>query len=148
MAIPPSAVGTSTPPVTVTVERGRLQLFARAIGQTDPLYVDVTAAKAEGHPDLPVPPTFLFGLELEQPNPFGWLQDLGVAMPTVLHGSQAFDYRAMAYAGDVLTAASTITRVYDKKNGALEFIERVTHITRDGETIAILSGTTVVRNTR
>lgn len=146
MAIPPSAVGTSTTPVTVTVERGRLQLFAKSIGQTDPLYVDVDVARAEGHPDLPVPPTFLFGIELERPNPFGWVEDLGIHMPSVLHGSQSFDYRSMAYAGDVLTAVSTITDVYEKKGGALELIDRVTDITRDGRTIATLTQTLVVRN--
>ncbi|MCU1594979.1 MAG: acyl dehydratase [Frankiales bacterium] len=146
MAISPSIVGTSTPPVTMTVERGRLQLFAKAIGQSDPLYVDVAAARAAGHPDLPVPPTFLFGLELERPNPFAWIEELGVDMPSVLHGSQSFDYTTMAYAGDVLTAVSTITDVYDKKGGALEFLDRVTHITRDGDPIATLTQTTVVRN--
>ncbi len=31
-----SAIGTTTPPVTVTVERGRLQLFAKATGQCRP----------------------------------------------------------------------------------------------------------------
>lgn len=146
MAISPSVIGSSTPPATMTVERGRLQLFAKAIGQTDPLYLDVDVARAEGHRDLPVPPTFLFGLELEQPNPFSWIEDLGVAMPTVLHGSQSFEYKAMAYAGDVLTATSTITDVYEKKGGALELIDRVTDITRDGETIATLTQTLVVRN--
>lgn len=56
-------------PGVVTVERGRLALFARVTGQTDPVYTDVAAARAAGHPDLPVPPTFIFGLELEAPDP-------------------------------------------------------------------------------
>ena len=146
MAISPSAIGSSTAPVTMTVERGRLQLFAKAIGQTDPIYVDVAAAQAAGHRDLPVPPTFLFGIELERRHPFAWMEDLGVDMPSVLHGSQGFEYEEMAYAGDVLTATSTITDVYVKKGGELELIERVTDITRDGKTIATLSGTTIVRN--
>ncbi len=40
------------------MERGRLRMFAAAIGETDPIYTDVEAARAAGHPDLPVPPTF------------------------------------------------------------------------------------------
>lgn len=146
MAIPPTAIGTSTPPLTVLVERGRLQLFAKATGQGDPTYVDPVAARAQGHRDLPVPPTFLFGLELEQPDPFGWLDRLGVDLSSILHGTQTFRYDTLAYAGDELTVSSTITDVYSKKGGALEFIERRTAVTRDGMPVATLEQTIVVRN--
>lgn len=146
MAIPPSSIGTSSAPVTTTVERGRLQLFAKATGQTDPLYTDLAVAQAQGHPDLPVPPTFLFGLELEQPDPFAWVTELGVDMNLVLHGTQRFDYVKPSYAGDTLTAQSTITDVYSKKGGALEFVDRRTAVTRNGEVIATLEQTIVVRH--
>jgi acyl dehydratase len=146
LPIPSTAVGTRYPPITTTIERGRLCLFAKATGQTDPVYVDVRAARAAGHPDLPVPPTFLFALELEQPDPFGWLRELGVDMDHVLHGSQAFSYTAMAYAGDALTVASTITDVQSKKGGSLELVDRRSEVTRDGQSIAVLEQTIVVRN--
>jgi acyl dehydratase len=144
--VPASAVGTSAPAITVTVDRSRLALFAKATGQTDPMYTDVATAHAHGHPDLPVPPTFLFGLELEQPDPFAWITALGVDMNTVLHGTQGFDYYEMAYAGQALTARSTITDVYSKRAGALEFIDRRTDVTRDGESVALLTQTIVIRN--
>ncbi len=146
MAIPSTVVGTSTPPLTTVIERGRLRLFAKATGQTDPVYVDVDAARELGHPDLPVPPTFLFGLELEQPDPFGWIRDLGVDMDHVLHGEQSFSYTAMAYAGDELTVTSTITDVQSKKGGALELVGRRSEVLRDGQPIAVLAQTIVVRN--
>jgi len=139
-------VGTVTPPVTVTVERGRLQLFAKATGQVDPLYTEVAVARAKGHPDLPVPPTFLFGLELSQPDPFGWLTVYGVDMNTVLHGSQSFRYERAVHAGETLTAQSTITDVYSKKGGALDFVERRTEVSREGTLIAVLDQTIVIRN--
>jgi acyl dehydratase len=146
MPIPESTIGSSEPPVTVTIDRSRLRLFAKATGQNDPVYVDVDAAVAAGHRDLPVPPTFLFGLELERHDPFAWITDLGVDIGSVLHGSQAFTYHALAYAGEALTASSVITDVYSKKGGALEFLDRRTEVTRDGEPIATLEQTTVVRN--
>lgn len=144
MRVPPSAVGSSTPPVTVTVERGRLRLFAKATGQQDPLYTDVDVAQTQGHPDLPVPPTYLFGLELEQPEPFGWITDLGVDMTTVLHGTQDFSYDAMAYAGDTLTCRSSVTAVQDKKGGAMQLLERTSVVTRGDEPVATLTQTVVV----
>jgi acyl dehydratase len=145
VAIPPTAIGSSTPPVTVTVERGRLRLFAKATGQTDPLYVDVETARAQGHPDLPVPPTYLFGLELEQPDPFRWLRELGIDLNAVLHGSQSFSYDALAHAGDALTVQSTVLDVYEKKGGALQLIERRSVVTREGQRVATLDQTVVVR---
>ncbi len=140
-----SAVGSSTPPVTTVLDRSQLRLFAKATGQTDPVWVDVDAAAAEGFPDLPVPPTFLFGIELQQPEPFGWITGLGVDMKAVLHGSQSFDHHARVYAGDKVTATSTITGVQVKKGGALTLVERRTDITRGHELVAQLTSTIVVR---
>lgn len=146
MPVPLSAVGSSSPPVTATVERGRLRLFAKATGCTDPVYVDVDAARAAGHPDLPVPPTFLFGLELEQDDPFGWMRELGIDLNAVLHGSQGFRYAALAHAGDELTVRSVVTGVQTKKGGALELVDRRSEVTRGGEPVATLEQTIVVRH--
>jgi hypothetical protein len=86
-------------PLIVTVERGRLGFFAKATGQRDPVYAELPAAVAAGHPDLPVPPSFYFSLELDRPDPFGWLTALGIDLRRVLHGEQSFAYHAMAHGG-------------------------------------------------
>jgi acyl dehydratase len=143
--IPPSAIGSSGPPVTMTVERGRLRLFAKATGQTDPIYVDLDAARAGGYPDLPVPPTFLYGVELEAPDPFAWITSFGVDLNTVLHASQMFVYHNQAFAGDELSARSTIGHVFTKKDGELEFVQRRTRITRGQTLVADLEQTVVIR---
>ena len=125
------------PDITVEVERGRLRFFAEAIGLTDPVYSDTEAARRAGHPDVPVPPTFLGNaLELEQPEPLAWLAVLGVDLERTTHGEQAFVYHRLAYAGDVLVLRRRITDVYLKKGGALEFVVKRTDITRDGELVA------------
>ena len=51
-------IGRTTKPQTVDVEKGRLRFFAKAIGETDPVYTDEAAAKAAGYKSLPAPPTF------------------------------------------------------------------------------------------
>lgn len=50
---------------TVDVEAGRLRFFAKATGQNDARYIDAEAGQAAGYPALPVPPTFLFCLEMD-----------------------------------------------------------------------------------
>ncbi|TAM66429.1 MaoC family dehydratase N-terminal domain-containing protein [Mycobacterium sp.] len=149
MAIDKSVIGTALPDTTLPVDRGRLRFFAKAIGQADPIYTDLDAAKAAGHPDIPVPPTFLFTVELENPDPFVFLASLGVDLRMVLHGEQSFTYHAMAYAGDELVASPCITDVYTKKGGALEFVVKDTSITRaDGIHVAGLRSVIVIQNPR
>lgn len=144
--IDPAIVGSRTEEFTTYAERGRLRFFAEATGQHDPVYTDVDAAKAAGHPDLPVPPTFLFCLEMDNPNRHHFLADLGVDVRTILHGGQRFTYHAPAHAGDVLTFWTEVTDVSSKKNGALQFIVRDTHVSRAGEQVATLTSTIVVRD--
>jgi MaoC dehydratase-like protein len=132
-------------PITVAVERRRLVSFARAIGETDPIYTDVAAAQRAGHPDLPAPPTFLYGLEFEAPEPFGYLERLDVDLRRVLHGGQSFTYSALAYAGDSLILQPRLVDAYSKKDGALQFLVKRTEIFREGRRLAEATTTLVIR---
>jgi acyl dehydratase len=140
-------IGHVLPRYTIDVEKGRLRFFAQAIGQTDPVYSDEAAARDAGHPGLPVPPTFLFCLEMDGPNPSAVRELLGIDIGKVLHGEQNFTYHAMAYAGDQLSFEQRITDIYEKKNGALEFVVRETRVSNQhGVLVAELRVVTVVRN--
>lgn len=145
--IDPSVIGTELPAVTMTIEEGRLRFFAKAIGETNPVFTETASAKAAGHRTLPAPPTFLFSIELENPDPFCWLRDIGVDLRHILHGEQHFTYHSIAHAGDVLTAHPMITGLYSKKDGALQFVVKDTTVTRaDGTHIADLRTVIVVRH--
>jgi acyl dehydratase len=140
-------IGHRLPPFTAEVEKGRLKFFARAIGQDDPAYVDEAAARAAGHPALPVPPTFLFCLEMEAPNPGALRELLQIPIAKVLHGEQRFHYHAMVHAGDVLRFEQRIADIYAKKGGQLEFVVRETRVTNQhGTHVADLHAVTVVRH--
>jgi acyl dehydratase len=128
------------------IERSRLRFFAKAIGETDALYTDEAAARAAGYPDLPAPPTFLFAAELDSGATDRLLADLGVPIASILHGEQGFTYHRAACAGDVVTVESTITDIYDKKGGALEFIVKASRaVNQRDELVAELRTVIVVR---
>lgn len=146
MAVDTAHVGTALRPVTAVLERGRVRAFSRSTGQTDPVYLDIEAARARGHRDLPVPPTMLFAIELEQDDPFAWLSAMGVDLRFVLHGEQRFDYHRVAHAGEELTATSRVTDVYSKRGGALDFVVKATTVTAAGGPVAELTTVIVVRN--
>ena len=140
-------IGHTMAPYSVAVEAGRLRFFAKATGQDDPIYSDPAAARDAGHRDLPVPPTFLFCLEMEGPNPAAIRELLGLDYRRLLHGEQQFTYHAMAHAGDVLSFEQRIEDIYDKKGGALEFVVRRTRVSNQrGELVAELRCVTVMRN--
>lgn len=129
------------------VERGRLRFFARTIGLMDPIYHDVEVARAAGHRDLPVPPTFLSNaLELELPDPLGWLAQLGGDLTKTTHAEQGFLYHALAYAGDSLVLERRITDVFTKKGGALEFVVKQTDIKRGDELLAEITFVIALRH--
>lgn len=139
-----AVIGTALPDVVATIERGQLRAFARAIGETDPVYSDLEAAHQAGHTELPVPPTFVFGLA--DGDGLRWLADLGIDTRAVLHGEQSFEYHDIAHAGDTLRLSAQIADVYAKKGGALQFVVRETVVRRqDGSPIADLRETLVIR---
>ncbi|MEX3011806.1 MaoC family dehydratase N-terminal domain-containing protein [Hoeflea sp. TYP-13] len=140
-------IGLSLDPLTVEIEKGRLRFFAKATGEDNPIYTDENAARAAGYRSLPAPPTFLFSLGFEKPDPFELLNLLEVDLARVLHGEQSFTYHKPVCAGDMVTLNSTITDIYDKKGGALEFIVQKTDVTdQDGDQVAELQQVVVVRN--
>lgn len=115
-------IGHELPVSTLTLERGRLRAFARAIGETDPIHVDVEAARAAGYPDLPAPPTFLFAAELDSGTQMAMAEQMGVPLARLLHGEQGFTYHQPVCAGDTVTVRSRVSEIYDRKGGALEFV--------------------------
>lgn len=142
-----SDIGFEMEPFTVVAEAGRLRFFARAIGETDPVFFEEAAARAAGHPALPLPPTFLFSMEFDGPEPFAFFERLGIDFANLLHGEQTFAYRRVVHAGERLTFVQRVADVYEKKGGALTFVVRETRVTDEaGEPVADLSAVLVIRN--
>src|SRR5664279_5194523 len=143
-----SAVGRSFTPVTARVEPGRLRYFLDTLSERNPLYRDDAAAHAAGYSARPVPPTYLFCLEmLDNQRPFEFLTELKIDLARVLHGEQRFTYHAPVVVGDTLTFKSRVSGVADKKGGAMTMIVVETEITNQhGAHVADTARTIVVRN--
>ena len=140
-------IGFKLPTSVLNIDRSRLRFFAKAIGETSSVYTDVEAARAAGYADLPAPPTFLFAAELDSGASDQLLQKLEVPIAKILHGEQSFCYHQSACAGDTITVRSQVDDIYDKKNGALEFIVKSSRATNQHEQlVAEMRTVIVVRN--
>src|ERR1700682_2149911 len=145
-----SAVGRSFMPITAHVEPGRLRYFCNTLGESNPVYLVVNAARAERDEALPAAPTYLFCLEMmDAAEPFEFLTALDIDLARVLHGEQRFTYHAPVVVGDTLTFKPRVTGVTEKKGGAMTFIVIETEvINQKGIHVADTSRTVVVRNAR
>ena len=102
MALNVELVGKQYPPQTYEVGREKIREFAAAVGDDNPAYRDVDAAKALGHDDLVAPPTFAVVVTrgpqiavIDDP-------DLGLDFSRVVHGDQKFQFTRPIVAGEVL----------------------------------------------
>jgi acyl dehydratase len=132
---------------TVDIEKGRLRFFAKAIGETNPIYTDEKAAQSAGYRTIPAPPTFMFSVDLEGPELLPVLKLLDLDIGRILHGSQEFEYLGQIYAGDRITQQSKIVDIFDKKGGALEFVvQESTYTNQNDELVGKAQQTLVYRN--
>jgi acyl dehydratase len=132
---------------TYEVSRELIRRFATAIGDDNPAYTDIEAAKALGYPDVIAPPTFLtvltFRYAMEGPvvDPA-----LGLNYALVVHGEQKFVHHRAVRAGDVLKVSSSIVDIRDAGRNEL-MTTKTSVVTTEGEPIADLFGTLVSRGT-
>lgn len=95
--------------MTFPVDRSKVREFARALGDPDPVYTDVDAARAAGFSDIPVPPTFVVSSAhwREEDN----IATLGLDLRRVLHGECGWEYHGPVVVGDELTASRRVSGV-------------------------------------
>lgn len=139
-------IGFTTPPTRRVVDAWRVQLFCRAIGETDPVHWDVQAARAAGHPACPAPPTFLKALETDHCASAILMEKLGIALRTVLHAAQNFEALTPVYVGDTIEISRRISDRYDRRGGALSFVIVETQYLRGGTSVGNSRQTIVARN--
>jgi len=143
-----SYIGHVRPPSTVKVEAAQCRAFVNAIGETNPIYRDVDAARKAGFRGLPIPPTYLFCLQMmSSEEAYAAYRELGIDVGRLLHGEQGFEYHSPIYVGDELTFHHRILDVQDKKDGAMTLIVQEIRVENgEGYHVADLHQTTVVRN--
>ena len=141
-------IGKEFPPYAVTVERGRIKEFARALGDLNPFYLDDRVGAASEWGDLIAPPTFAVTFRDEAVDTAALLRELGTDISRVLHGEQEFKIHRQLQPGQTYLCRTKVVDVYEKsgKSGRMAFMVRETAITdRANELAATMRHITVVR---
>jgi acyl dehydratase len=140
--------GKEYPPFTVTVERGKIKEFARAIGDLSPFYLDDAVGRASEWGDIVAPPTFPITFRDENADPGVMLRDLGVDISRILHGEQEFEHFKPIRPGETYLCRSRVTDIYEKagRSGAMAFVVREMTVTDgDNDIACLVRSITVVR---
>ena len=82
------------PPHSVNLTAWQLKWFAKATGETNPIYFDEAAALKAGLPGVLAPPTFFFCMDMDKEHPFDYLETMGCDLGKMLHGEQSEHPRA------------------------------------------------------
>jgi hypothetical protein len=140
-------IGKEFPPFVVTVERGKVKEFARAIGDLNAFYLDDRVGQASEWGDIIAPPTFLTTFRAEGETG-ALLQDLGTDLSRVLHGEQEFELYRPIRPGETFVCRSKVVDIYEKtgRSGPMGFLVRETAVTdRANEIVATIRHITVIR---
>ena len=112
MALNPEFIGrTYSAGPSYAVGREKIREFARAVGDTNPAYLDPEAAHALGYEDVIAPPTFAIVLSLDAANAALFDPELGLDYSRVVHGEQSFAYTRPICAGDELIVTTVIENI-------------------------------------
>jgi acyl dehydratase len=85
VAVKTEAIGKTYPATTYAVGREKVREYAWAVGETNPLYVDVEAARAAGYADVVAPPMFAVVYAGRSITPALFDPEVGIDFPNMLH---------------------------------------------------------------
>jgi acyl dehydratase len=143
-----AVVGREFSPYVLTVERGKIKEFARAIGDLNPFYLDDRVGAASEWGDIIAPPTFATTFRDDSLDYNAFLRELGTDISRVLHGEQEFELYRPLQPGRTYLCRAKVVDVYEKtgKSGPMAFVVRETTITdAENEIVGTMRGITVVR---
>ena len=139
-----SAVGKTFAPVTYAVGREKIREYARAVGETDPVYLDVDAARAAGYADVVAPP--MFTVVYSGPSIWPAIMDpeVGIDFARMVHGAQEFTWHEPVVAGDEITTEAELEETSER--GGLKFyVFKTTSTNQRGELVSEGRWTNIVR---
>ncbi|HEV2982554.1 MAG TPA: MaoC family dehydratase N-terminal domain-containing protein, partial [Solirubrobacteraceae bacterium] len=122
----------------------KIREYARAIGETNPIYLDVDAARAGGYADVVAPPMFAVVYSAPSVGPLIFDPDIEINFAMMVHGGQEFEWGSPVVAGDEVT---TIARVKDisERDGRGYYVFETTSTNQRGEQVCRGTWTNIVR---
>jgi len=144
MPVKTEAVGRTYPSTTYAVGREKVREYARAVGETNPLHLDVDAARAAGYRDVVAPPMFAVVYSSPAMGPAMFDPDVGMDFARMVHGGQEFRWGPLVVAGDEIETTVTVQDV-SERGGMGFYVFESRSVNQDGEEVCVGTWTNIVR---
>src|SRR3954447_19856781 len=144
MPLQTDAVGKTYPPLIYAVGREKVREYALAVGETNPLHLDVEAARAAGHRDVVAPPMFAVVYSAPAMGPAIFDPDVGMNFAMMVHGGQEFVWGPLVVAGDEVTTTVTVKDI-SERDGRGYYVFESRSVNQDGDEVCVGTWTNIVR---
>ena len=145
MAVNADAIGKTYPVTTYAVGREKVREYAHAVGETNPLYLNVEAAREAGYADVVAPPMFAVVYAGRAITPALFDPEVGIDLPRMLHGGQEFIWGPVVVAGDEIATTTTVKDI-NTRGGMNFFVFETDSRNQRGETVCTGIWTNIVRD--
>jgi acyl dehydratase len=139
-----AAIGKWFTPTTYAVGREKIKEYAFAVGETNPIHLDVVAARAAGYADVVAPPMFAVVYCGPAMGPALFDPEVGLNFARLVHGGQEFQWGRLVVAGDEITTTVTVKDISERMGNGFYVFESVS-TNQTGETVCVGTWTNIVR---
>ena len=144
MPVSTQAVGKRYAAVTYAVGREKIKEYARAVGESNPLHLDVEAARAAGYRDVVAPPMFAVVYSAPAMTPALFDGEVGIDFARMVHGAQEFRWGRPVVAGDEIVTTVTVNDIAERA-GMGFYVFESRSVNQDGEEVCMGTWTNIVR---
>jgi acyl dehydratase len=144
MPVNTQAIGKSYEPVLYAIGREKVREYARAVGETKPIHLDVDAARAAGYADVVAPPMFAVVYSAPSVGPLIFDPEIGINFAMMVHGGQVFEWGPLVVAGDEISTATTVKDI-SERDGRAYYVFESTSTNQRGEQVCRGTWTNIVR---
>jgi acyl dehydratase len=144
MPVNTKAIGKTYEPVTYAVGREKVREYARAAGETDPVCMDLDAARAAGYADLLAPPMFAVVYSAPAVGPPIFDPEIELNFAMMVHGGQEFEWGPVVVAGDEVTTTAGVKDISERDGRGYYVFESISANQR-GEQVCRGTWTNIVR---
>jgi len=144
MPVNAQAVGRTYEPTIYAVGREKIKEYALAVGESNPVYLDVQAARAAGYADVVAPPMFAVVYSSPSVGPPIFDPDLEINFAMMVHGAQEFEWGPLVVAGDEITTTASVKDISERAGLGYYVFETISTNQR-GEQVASGTWTNIVR---
>jgi len=137
-------IGKTYPGASYVVGREKIREYAHAVGETNPLHLDVDAAREAGYDDVVAPPMFTVVYSFPALWPAIFDPAIGIDFSRMVHGGQEFEWGPLVVAGDEITTTVSVAEVSERAGNGF-YVFGTQSVNQRGEAVCAGRWSNIVR---